>query len=168
MATRAQVAEFEIHELADCFVIPENKFYSYNIEEGKYEEKELIYVGRIKTQNNFVSEVQSYATENQYTSEEISLKPSTLYSFFHNIGVDYKNLKVSGWIKDKINGFVLPWNIDSNIDANIELNNYGYHIDECQFNVRTPATLMNYKDNNNVTRALTGSVSLVLQLERSF
>ena len=58
--------------------------------------------------------------------------------------------------------------IDSNIDANIELNNYGYHIDECQFNVRTPATLMNYKDNNNVTRALTGSVSLVLQLERSF
>ena len=55
-----------------------------------------------------------------------------------------------------------------NIDANIELNNYGYHIDECQFNVRTPATLMNYKDNNNVTRALTGSVSLVLQLERSF
>ncbi|MGN1154040.1 MAG: hypothetical protein ACI4S3_08415, partial [Candidatus Gastranaerophilaceae bacterium] len=119
-------------------------------------------------QNNFVSEVQSYATENQYTSEEISLKPSTLYSFFHNIGVDYKNLKVSGWIKDKINGFVLPWNIDSNIDANIEYNNYGYHIDECQFNVRTPATLMNYKDNNNVTRALTGSVSLVLQLERSF
>ena len=58
-----------------------------------------------------------------------------LYSFFHNLGFDYKNLKVSGWIKDKTTGFVMPWYPDSNYDAGIEFNNYGFHIDECQFSV---------------------------------
>ena len=57
MATRAQVAEFQMHEVADCFVIPENKFYSYNLETQEFEEKEIIYVGRIKTQNNFISDL---------------------------------------------------------------------------------------------------------------
>ncbi len=167
-AKRAQVAEFEIHEITNCFVIPENKFYSYNIETQEFEEKEIIYIGRAKTQNNFISEIQSYAIENKYTSEETELKPSTLYSFFHNIGVDYKNLKVSGWIKDKVNGFIMPWCVDSNFDANIELNNYGFYVDDCQFNVRTPATLMNYKDYNNAAKAIKANVTLVLQLERSF
>lgn len=167
-ATRAQVAEFQLYEVADCFVIPENKFYSYNIEADKFEEKEIIYVGRIKTQNNFVSDVYSYATENQYISEETDLTINTLYSFFHNLGFDYKNLKVSGWIKDKTTGFVMPWYPDSNYDAGIEFNNYGFHIDECQFNVRTPATLMRFKDCDNVARSYTTNVSLVLQVERIF
>lgn len=167
-ATRAQVAEFQIYEVANCFVIPENKFYLYNVETQQFEEKEIIYIGRVKTQNNFISEIQSYAIENKYTSEETELNPSTLYSFFHNIGVDYKNLKVSGWIKDKVNGFIMPWCVDSNFDANIELNNYGFYVDDCQFNVRTPATLMNYKDYNNVAKAIKANVTLVIQLERSF
>lgn len=167
-ATRAQVAEFQLYEVADCFVIPENKFYSYNIETQEFEEKEIIYVGRIKTQNNFVSDVYSYATENQYISEETDLTINTLYSFFHNLGFDYKNLKVSGWIKDKTTGFVMPWYPDSNYDAGIEFNNYGFHVDECQFNIRTPATLMRFKDYDNVARSYTTNVSLVLQVERIF
>lgn len=168
MAARAQVAEFRIFEIADCFVIPENRFYSYNSETNSYEEKEMIYVGRIKTQNNFVSEVQSYAIENQYTSEETDITLNTLYSFFHNIGVDYKNLKFSAWIKDKINGFVLPWCVNSNLDANVEYNNYGYCIDDCEFQVRTPGTIFNYKDPNNIQRTSTINASLVIKLERSF
>lgn len=167
-AKLAQVAEFQIHEIANCFVIPENKFYSYNIETQEFEEKEIIYIGRIKTQNNFITEAESYAAENKYTSEETELAPNTLYSFFHNIGVDYKNLKVSGWIKDKVNGFILPWNVDSNIDANVEYNNYGYYVDDCQFNVRTPGTIMNYKDYNNVTRAIKANATLLIQIERNF
>lgn len=167
-AKRAQVAEFQIYEIADCFVIPQNKFYSYNIDLQKYEEKEIIYIGRVKTQNNFISDILSYAIENKHITEEINLAPTTMYSIFHNLGFDYKNLKVSGWIKDKTTGFVMPWCVDSNFDANVELNNYGFHVDECQFNVRTPATLMNFKDYNNVTRSYKANVSLILQFERSF
>ena len=62
----------------------------------------------------------------------------------------------------------MPWCVDSNFDANIELNNYGFYVDDCQFNVRTPATLMNYKDYNNAAKAIKANVTLVLQLERSF
>ena len=91
-----------------------------------------------------------------------------MYSFFHNTGIDYKYLKIAAWIKDKVNGFVLPWNVDSNIESNVELNNYGYYINDCEFQIRTPATIMNYKDPNNVTRATKGNVSLILQIERSF
>ena len=168
MATRAQVAEFQMHEVADCFVIPENKFYSYNLETQEFEEKEIIYVGRIKTQNNFISDVCSYAVENQYISEDTDLSINTLYSFFHNLGFDYKNLKVSGWIKDKTTGFTMPWYPDSNYDAGIEFNNYGFHIDECQFNVRTPSTLMRFKDCDNIARSYNSNVSLLLQVERIF
>ena len=142
--------------------------FIHNIETQEFEEKEIIYIGRIKTQNNFITEAESYAAENKYTSEETELAPNTLYSFFHNIGVDYKNLKVSGWIKDKVNGFILPWNVDSNIDANVEYNNYGYYVDDCQFNVRTPGTIMNYKDYNNVTRAIKANATLLIQIERNF
>lgn len=168
MATRAQIGEFEIHELADCFIVPKNKFYSYNIETGEFDETEKIYLGRAKTENNYVSDIQCYAIESKYTSEETDLSASTLYSFFHNTGIDYKYLKVSAWIKDKVNGFVLPWSVDSNIDTNVELNNYGYCIDDCEFQIRTPTTIMNYKDPNNVTRAIKDNVSLILQIERSF
>ena len=168
MATRAQVGEFEIYELADCFVVPKNKFYSYNIETGEFVETERIYVGRAKTEHNYISDIQCYAIESKYISEEVDLAISTLYSFFHNTGVDYKYLKIAAWIKDKVNGFVLPWNVDSNIESNVELNNYGYYINDCEFQIRTPATIMNYKDPNNVTRAIKGNVSLILQIERSF
>lgn len=167
-ATRAQVTEFQIYEVADCFVIPENKFYSYNIEKQEYEEKEIIYIGRIKTQNNFVSDVQSFAIENKYTSEEINLTQTNLYSFFHNIGVDYKNLKISAWIKDKVNGLVLPWHVDSNVDYSGEANNYGFMIDECQFNVRTVGKLMDYRDINNTQRTIHAHVSILVQIERIF
>jgi hypothetical protein len=167
-ATRAQIADFRIYEIANCFVIPNNKFYSYNLETKDFEEQEIIYIGRIRTQNYFVTEVQSYAVENKYTSEETDLSASTLYSFFHNIGVDYKNLKISGWIKDKINNFILPWSVDSNFDSNVEFNNYGFFVDDCQFNVRTPTTIMNYKDYNNVTRTLKSNATLVIQIERNF
>jgi len=168
MATRAQIGEFEIYEVADCFVVPKNKFYSYDIESGEFKEKELIYTGRVKTEHNYVSDIQCYAIESKYISEETDLSVSTLYSFFHNTGIDYKYLKVSGWIKDKVNGFVLPWFVDSNIDYAVELNNYGYYANDCEFQIRTPATIMNYKDPNNVTRAIKGNVSLILQIERSF
>ena len=83
--------------------------------------------------------------------------------------MDYKNLKISAWVKDKVNGYVLPWNVTSSIDYNIELNNYGYAMDDCQFCVRTPAThVMNYKDYNNVTRAITTNATLLIQIERNF
>ena len=168
MSTRAQVSEFQMYEIADCFVIPENKFYSYNSELKSFEEKEIIYTGRIKTQNNFISDVCSYATENRYISEETDLTASTLYSYFHNLGFDYKNLKVSGWIKDKTTGYTMPWYPDSNYDSAIECNNYGFHIDECQFNIRTPATLMQFKDCDNIARSYNSNVSFVLQVERVF
>lgn len=167
-AIRAQIAEFQIHELANCFLIPENKFYSYNIETEEFEEQEMIFIGRIKTQNNFVSEVQSFAIENKYISPETELKASTLYSFFHNLGVEYKNLKINGWIKDKVNGVVLPWCVDSNLDAAVEFNNYGYVVDECQFDVRTPSTIMRYKNAANVMNTVTANATLVIQIERNF
>ena len=91
-----------------------------------------------------------------------------MYSFFHNIGVDYKNLKISGWIKDKVNGIVLPWCVDSNYDSGVEFNNYGYLVDECQFDVRTPSTIMRYKNSANATITITANATLVVQLERNF
>lgn len=167
-AALAQIAEFQIYEVANCFVIPENKFYSYDIETQEFKEQEMIFIGRIKTQNNFISEVQSFAIENKYTSPETELRASTLYSFFHNIGVDYKNIKMSGWIKDKVNGIVLPWCVDSNLDYSVEFNNYGYIVDECQFDVRTPATIMRYKNSANVMNTITANATLIVQLERNF
>ena len=53
-------------------------------------------------------------------------------------------------------------------DAGIEFNNYGFHIDECQFNVRTPSTLMRFKDCDNIARSYNSNVSLLLQVERIF
>lgn len=168
MGVRAQISQFIINEVSDCFVIPENKFYSYNIEQQKYEEQEIIYIGRIKTQNNFVSDIQCFAIDNKYTSEETNITINSLYSFFHNIGVNYKNLKISAWIKDKVNGNILPWHVDSNIDYSGEANNNGLMIDECQFNLRTVGKLMDYRDSNNTQRTIYANVSFIIQVERSF
>lgn len=168
MGVRAQISQFIINEVSDCFVIPENKFYSYNIEQQQYEEQEIIYIGRIKTQNNFVSDVQCFAIDNKYTSEETDIAINSLYSFFHNIGVNYKNLKISAWIKDKVNGNVLPWHVDSNVDYSGEANNNGFMIDECQFNLRTVSKLMDYRDSGNVQRTIYNNVSFIVQVERSF
>lgn len=168
MGVRAQISQFIINEVSDCFVIPENKFYSYNIEQQQYEEQEIIYIGRIKTQNNFVSDVQCFAIDNKYTSEETDIAINSLYSFFHNIGVNYKNLKISAWIKDKVNGNVLPWHVDSNVDYSGEANNNGLMIDECQFNLRTVSKLMDYRDSGNVQRTIYNNVSFIVQVERSF
>lgn len=33
----------------------------------------MIYIGRIKTQNNFISNILSYAIENKYTTEETDI-----------------------------------------------------------------------------------------------
>ena len=168
MGVRAQISQFIINEVSDCFVIPENKFYSYNIEQQQYEEQEIIYIGRIKTQNNFVSDVQCFAIDNKYTSEETNIAINSLYSFFHNIGVNYKNLKISAWIKDKVNGNILPWHVDSNVDYSGDANNYGYILDECQFNLRTVKKLMDYRDSGNTQRTIYDNVSFIVQIERSF
>ena len=168
MGVRAQISQFIINEVSDCFVIPENKFYSYNIEQQQYEEQEIIYIGRIKTQNNFVSDVQCFAIDNKYTSEETDIAINSLYSFFHNIGVNYKNLKISAWIKDKVNGNILPWHVDSNVDYSGDANNYGYILDECQFNLRTVKKLMDYRDSGNTQRTIYDNVSFIVQVERSF
>ena len=167
-ANHCQISEFRLFEVADCFVIPDNKFYSYNTQEKRYEEQEIIYIGRAKTQNNFVSDIQCYAIDNKYLSDETQLKINTTYSFFHNIGVDYKNIKISAWIKDTVNGFIMPWCVDSNLDSNADYNNYGFYVDDCQFSVRMPPVLMNYRDYNNVVRKVTKNATLILQMERSF
>ena len=75
---------------------------------------------------------------------------------------------MSGWIKDKVNGIVLPWCVDSNLDYSVEFNNYGYIVDECQFDVRTPATIMRYKNSANVMNTITANATLIVQLERNF
>lgn len=62
----------------------------------------------------------------------------------------------------------MPWYPDSNYDAAIEYNNYGFHIDECQFNIRTSTILMQFKDCDNIARSYSSNVSFVLQVERVF
>lgn len=163
----AQVAQFQIYELANCFVIPENQFYTYNIETESYETTEINYVGRIKTEQGFVSEVQSYAINQRYVSEEIPLAINTTYAFYHNTGLDYKNLKVKGWIRDRVNGFIMPWHVNSAL-ATASYNNNGFYIDDCLFYVRTGAGLMQYIDSSGTTRTLTANCSLILEIERSF
>jgi len=164
----AQVARFEMFELAYCFVIPENKFYLYNSVSKQYEEKEINFIGRIKTEHNFVKEVQCYAPESKYISEEIFLGINSTYAFSHNLGHDYKNVKINAWIKDIANGFIMPWCVHSVIDYSFEVSNYGFYVDDCLFYVRTPGNLMQYKDYNGVNRTITSNASLVLQIERSF
>ncbi len=164
----AQIALFEIFELAYCFVIPENKFYLYNPETKEYVAKEVNFIGKLKSEHNFVQEVRCYAQESKYISDEIDLAINATFNFYHNLGLDYKNMKVTGWIKDKVNNFVLPWDVDSNIDYSHERNNYGFHVDDCIFAVRTSALLMQYKDYYGTNRSITSNVSLILQIERSF
>lgn len=167
-AVQAQIAEFQIYELSHCFVIPENKFYSFNVETNNFEEKEINFIGRITVKNGLILETNSFAIESKYTSEEIPVAINTNYNFIHNIGVNYENLKVSGWIKDKVNDFTLPYFIDSNIDGNLDINNYGFHLDDCNFLVRIPTKIMQYKDYNNVNRTITSNCSLILNFERDF
>lgn len=164
----AQIAQIYIYEVADCFVIPENKFFSYNIKTCEFEEQEMIYVGRLKTSNNFVTEANSYAVENRYISNPVTVTANTTYSFFHNLGLDYKNIKMSAWIKDNINGFIVPWFPDCNVDSSYDRNNYGFFVDDCEFRVRIPVGPMSYKDYNGTNRVITTNASLMIQLERNF
>ena len=167
-ALSAQIAQVYIYELADCFVIPENKFFSYNPQTQIYDEQEIIYTGRIKTRNNFVAEAQSYAIENKYISDSTLVTANTTYSFFHNLGLDYTNIKMSAWIRDNVNGFVMPWCADSNLDGTHDRNNYGFFVDDCEFRVRIPAGPMQYRDFNGMNRTITTNASLIIQLERNF
>lgn len=167
-AVQAQISQIYVYEVADCFVIPENKFFSYNAQAKEYEECEMIYIGRLKTRNNFVCEVNSYAIEGKYISKSTDVAINTTYSFFHNLGLDYQNIKISGWIKDNINGFIMPWCVDSNADATADKNNHGFFVDDCEFRVRIPTVLMAYKDYSGTTRSITTNASLVINIERNF
>lgn len=167
-STYAQIAQFEVFELAYCYVIPENTFYKYNPATGKYEAKEVNFIGRIKTQHNFVSDVNSYAQEGVYISDETNIWASSTFAFSHNLGFDYKNMRISTWIKDKTNGFIMPWEIDSILDYSHEWNNNGFYYDDCLFYVRTGTGLMQYKDYGGTNRSITSNCSLIIQLERNF
>lgn len=167
-ATYAQIAQFEVFELAYCYVIPENRFYKYNPETEEYEPKEINFIGRIKTQHNFVSDVRSYGQEGVYLSDETPIWASATFAFSHNLGYDYKNLKISAWMKDKTNGFIMPWEVNTILDASHEWNNNGFYYDDCLFYVRTGTGLMQYKDYGGANRTITDNCSLVIQLERNF
>jgi len=167
-ATNAQIAQFEIFELAYCYVIPENTFYKYNPDTNTYDVKEINFIGRIKTEHNFVSDVRSYAQEGIYLSDETILYQAGTFAFSHNTGFDYKNLKISAWIKDKTNGFILPWEVNSMLDYSFEWNNNGFYYDDCLFYVRTGTGLMQYKDYGGTNRSMTSNCSLIIQLERNF
>ena len=164
----AQIAQFEMFELAHCFVIPENRFYKFDVEKNDYEATEINFIGRIKTQHNFITDSECYAIEHKYQSEEIDLKAATTFAINHNTGLDYKNLKISAWVKDKIDGFVMPWEVNSILDASHEYNNNGFYYDDCLFYVRTGTGLMQFKDYNAVNKTLKDRCSLIIQLERNF
>jgi len=167
-SVNAQIAQFEIYELAHCFVIPENKFYKFNTETEEYEPTEINFIGRIKTQHNFIIEAQSYAIEHKYQSDETDFYLNNTFVFSHNTGLDYKNLKISAWIKDKINGFIIPWEANSILDYSHEWNNNGFYYDDCLFYIRTGGGVMQYKDYNGTNRSMTKNCALILQLERNF
>lgn len=168
MADLASVCEFEINELAHCYVIPENKVYFFNTETATYDEKQIAYLGKIYTSNGLVSDARSFAQNGNYRSQEIDLAINSIYNFYHNIGVDYKNIQITAWIKDKINGFILPWFVNSNIDYSFDVNNYGYAIDDCRFAIRTSPTLMQYRDMYGTNKTVGTNVSLILEIERNF
>lgn len=168
MADLASVGEFEIYELAHCFVVPDNKVYWFNPDTSNFEEKQISYLGKIYTSNGLALDARTFAQNGKYRSQEIDLTINSIYNFYHNIGVDYKNLRVTGWIKDKINGYILPWFVTSNIDYSFDVNNYGYALDDCRFVVRTSPTLMQYRDMNGTNRSAGANVSLILEIERNF
>ncbi|MFA6990364.1 MAG: discoidin domain-containing protein, partial [Candidatus Gastranaerophilaceae bacterium] len=168
MADYTAVAEFEIYELAHCYVIPENKMYLFNPETNNYDEKQVVFIGKVFTGNGLVLDARTFAQNGKYRSQETDLTISNIYNFYHNLGLDYKNIKLSGWIKDKINGSIMPWCVDSSIDYTFEINNYGFIGDDCRFTVRTVPTLMQYKDLSGTNRSITSNVSLILEIERSF
>lgn len=87
-AVNAQIAQFEVFELAYCYVIPENTFYKYNPATGKYEAKEVNFIGRIKTQHNFVSDVNSYAQEGSILVMKQIFGHHQLFAFSHNLGFE--------------------------------------------------------------------------------
>src|SRR5574344_2937858 len=59
-ATYAQIAQFEVFELAYCYVIPENTFYKYNPETGKYETIRLQSRSTILTYHTFFCDLDRY------------------------------------------------------------------------------------------------------------
>ncbi len=128
----------------------------------------MVFLGKICTSNGFVIDAKTFAQNAKYKSPEINLSINSLYNFYHNIGCDFKNLKISGWIKDRVNGTIMPWCVDSSIDYNYDKNNYGYHIDDCNFLVRTTAVLMQYKSPLGINTAITANSTLILEIERSF
>jgi len=168
MADYAAVAELEIFELAHCYVIPENKMYLFNPVTNNYDEKQVVFIGKVYTSNGLILDARTFAQNGKYRSQETDLTISNIYNFYHNLGLDYKNIKISGWIKDKINGSIMPWCVDSSIDYTYEVNNYGFVGDDCKFIVRTVPTLMQYKDIAGANKSVASNVSLILEIERNF
>lgn len=168
MADLASVCEFEIYELAHCYVIPENKVYFFNTDTNIFEERQITYLGKAYASNGLVTDVRTFAQNGKYRSQEIDLAINSIYNFYHNIGADNKNIRITGWIKDKINGYILPWFVTSNIDYSFDVNNYGYALDDCRFVVRTGTVLMNYRELWGTNRGITSNVSLILEIERNF
>ena len=89
--------------------------------------------------------------------------------------LQFKTLKRFVWrkslilnTKDKTNGFIMPWEIDSILDYSHEWNNNGFYYDDCLFYVRTGTGLMQYKDYGGTNRSITSNCSLIIQLERNF
>lgn len=168
MADYAGVGEFEIYELVHCYVIPENKVYLFNPDTNSFESRQIVFLGKVFASNGLIIDARTYAQNSKYRSQEIDLAVNSIYNFYHNICVEPKNLKITGWIKDKINGNVMPWFVDSSIDYSYDVNNYGYAMDDCRFVVRTTPILMQYKDASGTNKSVTSNVSLILEIERNF
>lgn len=157
IASSAAISSFDIFELAHCYNIPENRMYLYNESTKKYEIKDVIFIGRIKRENKLITEVSSFPQNGTFFTDEIWLTPNALFSFKHGFGMDSINIKAYGWLEDKMTGYKIPW-----------LPTGCLYTDECTFEIRTAANLMNYVDKTGTAKAPVSGVTLVLQLERSW
>lgn len=167
-AVACQICQFDMFAITDCFAISQNQFYNYDTQNLEFTEQEQIYVARVKCEQGLVTQVNSFAQNSEYLTEEIPIAINTLYSFNHNMGMEAENIKITGWIEDRVNAVKMPWCVDSCMDASANFNNFGYFSDECRFEVRTGTALMNYKDRLGVTRAPVNNVLLTIKAERSF
>ena len=130
-----------------------------------------VFVGEADTNASTVTATRAYAYQGRYMSAATSVVLSTTYSFAHNIGVVPAQLDMDAWIRDTTNGRVLPYHVDSNIDAGYSQNNYAHAVTNTArnvFRVLMPAgSVMNYVDAGGAEISRT-SAEITVRMKRGW
>lgn len=133
-----------------------------------------VFLGDATTDGTSVTSVTTYALNAEYRSSWTPISLSTTYNFNHNLGYPPDQIQMDALIRDTLNGFVLPFHVDSNADYSWVNNNFAMYPDKDdrkRFSYRSPSQwLFNYGDTAGVSHYsnAAGGSQLIVTLRRNW